>query len=276
MSSPLVDLIWARGYGEQSEVVAEIVKASLNTIYRATIRPQSPWEYAIVHRVTLGMPLPEDSGKPIARTGSLATSALTYGTVASWTVADNRSGNLYEVSMDSSNYGKTNWRLTIAGEVHFVDQVYARTLSIVFPKNQIPEDAVIVLAAASTDGTAVTAYGEISGKEFPAYIFSLKPRKAGNVTLHTGYTTADIIRDGIATWAYISKQDPLIVDVENLYGIGGEHILAYFWCINTDAARMREIKKLALQMGVQEVLPFGSPVLPTLAPREWAPVEARR
>ena len=260
MNSDLVQLILAKGLGEASVVLAEVSSLALAAVSGKVIKPQAPWHYAVVHRMSLALPVPRMAGQGIARTGSLTATATTYATVATWTVAAARSGNLREVSLDTDNFAKTNWRLTVGGTQQFTDQVFRNPLTLPFPENLLPAAAVVTLAAASTDGTSVIAKGSIAGGEWPAYIFSLLLRKQGMVTSHTVYSSSDLILQGFPMWAYISDTDPFYLDITNSNGLGGEYFLARFHVINTDETRLNEIIRITRQMGLPEAVQMVTPI----------------
>ena len=260
MSYDLAQLVLAKGLGEVSIVQAERATLALNAVFSASIKPQGPWQYGVVYLMGLAIPVPRKAAQPIARSGSLTTAATAYATVASWTVTANRTGHLREVSLDSDNFAKTNWRLTIAGVQQFTDQVFRSALSLPFGENQIPAGAVVTLAAASTDGTSVVTYGSIAGSEWPRYVFSLRLRKQGGVTDHTAYASEALVRQGLPMWAYISRTDPLYLDVTNTNGIGDEFFLAQFHVISTDETRLNEIIRVTRQLGLPEAVQMVTPV----------------
>lgn len=260
MSYDLAQLILAKGLGEASVVLAEVSSLALAGVSNKVIKPQSPWHYAVIHHMNLALPVPREAGQGIARTGSLTATATTYATVATWTVGSNRSGNLREVSLDTDNFAKTNWQLTIGGVQQFTAQVFRSPLTLPFPENLLPAAAVVLLEAASTDGTSVTAKGSISGGEWPPYIFSLAMRKLGSVTNHTVYSSSDLIQQGFPMWAYISDTDPLYLDITNTNGLGGEYFLARFEVINSDETRLNEIIRITRQLGLPETVKMVTPI----------------
>lgn len=268
MSYDLAQLILAKGLGEASVVLAEVSNLDLAAISHKTIKPQSPWHYAVVHDMSLALPLPRETGKLISKVGSLSTAVTGYGTVANWAATSGRFGTLREVSLDTDNFAKTNWQLVIDGDVQWIDQVFRSPLSIPFPETNLPDFLYATLSAASTDGTTVKAYGSISGKEWPPYIFTLRLWKLGAVTSHTVYSSSDLIQQGFPMWAYITDTDPLYLDITNTNGrptggvanTGGEYFLARFHVINTDETRLNEIIRIARQMGLPEAVQMVTPI----------------
>jgi len=106
-------------------------------------------------------------GTPKAGLDSLITTDTGYGTVATWTVTEGSKGCLFEISIVTNNYNKTNWRLTIGGVVQFSDQTIPQPLTFSWPSgNEIESETVILVEAASTDGTEVTGWASMTMKEF--------------------------------------------------------------------------------------------------------------
>ena len=105
-------------------------------------------------------------GTPISRVARLPTSdTVNYQTVATWTVASGRDGDLHEVSLFTDDFARTQWRLTIAGTQQWTDVLVGTSLSIPFRQNRLSAGDIVLLEARSTDGTLVTADGSISGTE---------------------------------------------------------------------------------------------------------------
>ena len=118
--------------------------------------------------ITLGsttVPISSATEKAIAAFGTYSGSATTYQTVASWTVATGKTGVLATVELETDDYDKTLWQLTIAGEVKFTDAAPQGPLDLDFSDVNLAAAAVVLLEAKSSDGTAIVADGVITGKE---------------------------------------------------------------------------------------------------------------
>ena len=103
--------------------------------------------------------------KAIASFGTYSGSATTYQTVASWTVGASKAGLLASVELETDDYDKTLWQLTIAGVVQFTDAAPQGPLDLTFPNVNLDAADVVLLEAKSSDGTAIVADGVITGKE---------------------------------------------------------------------------------------------------------------
>jgi hypothetical protein len=104
-------------------------------------------------------------GVPISRVDRLVTNSLSYQEAVSWVVAVGREGDLHEISLFSSDFTKTQFRLTIAGVLQWTDVVIGTSLSIPYRSNRLQAGDQVLLEARSTDGTLVTVDGSISGAE---------------------------------------------------------------------------------------------------------------
>lgn len=202
---------------------------------RTTVRVKPPEGYikSIIFTIRPAVPLPEDVGQPISRAASLTTTLTTYSDVLTWRVSPNRSGALAEVSLDSNNLVLTNWRLLIADNEQWTNFNPRRALSIPFPpRNQLPEQATVVLQAASTDGTSIIAYGSIVGKEYPTHVFEMGISGGKGIVAQTVLCTGDIIRNGLNLWLPISSDSPLEIYVNNANGFGNERFIATIGRLN--------------------------------------------
>jgi hypothetical protein len=105
-------------------------------------------------------------GEPIAKVERYSGGSTSYQTVVSWTVSNGKSGMLKEVSMITSDYEHTYFRLTIAGKKQFEDKLIQAPLTLPFPDNRLNAGSVVLLECRSTDGTSITVDGSITGREF--------------------------------------------------------------------------------------------------------------
>ena len=91
--------------------------------------------------------------------------ATTYQTLATWTVAAAKVGELKEVSMISDNFAKTLWRLVIGATTVFTDVTIQSPLTLPFFDLKLAAASVVTLSCKSSDTTAIVADGSIVGKE---------------------------------------------------------------------------------------------------------------
>ena len=254
----IVNEILARELGAQSIVQFERTGVVLDTKYLNKVEPPAGYEALVVYRITASA-LPSDRrGIPTVDVRRLATSATTYGTAATYTVgADPRRFELQEISLNSDNFSKTNWRLTIRGTVIFEDLVLLSPLTLPFRNDYLAPAEVVLLEAASTDGTAIIVNGSISGRLFTDYDWQvwLTKRGARIDESHTFYLTDDVIGAGINTWAYATKSSPLRVEYSKLYGSASDRIAFNIWATKVATVPdFNEIKRLALNYNVKEEL----------------------
>lgn len=109
----------------------------------------------------------EYMGTPIARLDRYSGSDDEYQEVVSWTVTEGYEGVLHEISMVSTNYSKTHFKLVIAGVTQFEDKLIQSALSLPWKDNKLASESQVILYAKSTDGTtSITVDGSITGKEW--------------------------------------------------------------------------------------------------------------
>ena len=191
-----------------------------------TFNPAAGHEAAIVTQLDFLVQSPYKAGRPISRVGSLTTTATTYGTVATWTVAAGRSGKLFDISLDTDNFAKTNWQLTIGGVQQFTAFNPRSSLSIPIRETQLPPGAVVLLESASTDATSVVTYGAIAGAEFFDHIFKTNISKGQWLFQSDVLVTQELVDRGYPMWAIVTRDSPLILELTNVNGYGGEAFAA--------------------------------------------------
>ena len=105
---------------------------------------------------------------PIAEVDSLTTSSIQYGAIVSWVIPSDRSGELSFVEMDADSLTNTRFKLEGGGKTLFEDVQLSSSLSLEFPHVRLAPGSTVKLSASSVaEGTQVTAYGDIVGKEIP-------------------------------------------------------------------------------------------------------------
>ncbi len=102
-------------------------------------------------------------GVPRANVGRLVTSdTINYGTVVTMTVAAGNYGDLHEISMFTSDFTETQFRVTIAGVQQYTDEVIGTSLSLPWRANKLTAGDVILVEARSVTGVSVTVDGSIT------------------------------------------------------------------------------------------------------------------
>ena len=89
----------------------------------------------------------------------------TYQTVATWTVATGKVGELKEILIISDDYAHTLAQITIAGSVWETDWSPTAAMPIIFEDLKLAAASVVLVEAKSSDGTAIDVDALIVGKE---------------------------------------------------------------------------------------------------------------
>lgn len=123
-----------------------------------------------VERLTKEYQAREPPGKPVGIVGRYSGSDTSYQTVVSWTVGqiwERDHGRLDEVSMNSSEYTKTLFRLTVEGKIFFKELQLQSDLTLPFrPPNELRRGEVVKIECRSSDGTNIITTATISAREF--------------------------------------------------------------------------------------------------------------
>ena len=98
-------------------------------------------------------------------TGRYSGTGQTYQSVATWTVATGKVGELKEILCLSSLYAKTHLKVTAGAIVYATDWIASGALPIIFEDLKLAAGTVIKVEAQSTDGTGIVVDGVIVGKE---------------------------------------------------------------------------------------------------------------
>ncbi len=88
-----------------------------------------------------------------------------YQTVATWTVATGKVGELKEILIISDNYAKTLAQITIAGEVWETDWSPTSAMPIIFEDLKLAAGVVVLVEAHSDGVTTIDVDALIVGKE---------------------------------------------------------------------------------------------------------------
>ena len=91
--------------------------------------------------------------------------ATTYQTVATWTVAAAKTGELKEVSLASTTLSHVKWRVTIGSVVWLSDAVLDAILTIPFYDLKLAAASIVKVEVKSDDGSSINASVSIVGKE---------------------------------------------------------------------------------------------------------------
>lgn len=110
---------------------------------------------------------PERYEIPISKIDRVATSSSQYVTLVSWELPTERHGELGSVDMDSDDFGTAIFKLEVAGKIVFENIQLSSSFSQQYPGVRLAPGSMVKLSVKSSDGTTVTAYGGIAGKEIP-------------------------------------------------------------------------------------------------------------
>ena len=92
------------------------------------------------------------------------TATATYQTLASITAAKQKSTIIVKIQMACSDYSKGQFKLTVNDKVKFEDKLLPTALTITLPDLKIGVDKVVKIEG-KDDGTGISMWGDISGKE---------------------------------------------------------------------------------------------------------------
>jgi len=120
------------------------------------------WTRQVQIVIVEGQPADEAAAGDI---GNYSGTDETYQTVATWTVATDKVGELKEILIISDNYAKTEVRITIDGTVFETDWSPTSAMPIIFEDLRLAAAAVVLVEAQSSDGTAIDVDAIIIGKE---------------------------------------------------------------------------------------------------------------
>lgn len=225
--------------------------AARNRLYQLAFRPTNGYKHALLTRLVFDVTNPEGCSRPVAKAGTLSgATAATYATVASWTVTSGRNGRLLEISADSTDFSKTNWQLVINDVLQFTAFSPRVTFTLPFTAvNRLPSGATVVLQAASTDGTSITARGLITATECFEYIFKVNVQHSRGV-VHRDMIITQLLADrGLDLWLELTNDNPLLLEVSNVNGYGGEVFSASADQFNMDEKQLALARRLLTQVG---------------------------
>jgi hypothetical protein len=99
------------------------------------------------------------------KVGRYTGTATTYQTVASWTVATGKVGELKEILCLSDDYDHTYLQITVGAVVYATNWIATSALPIIFEDLKLEAATVVKVEAKSTDGTSIIVDAAIVGKE---------------------------------------------------------------------------------------------------------------
>jgi hypothetical protein len=117
--------------------------------------------------VVVNVPTPSQPATENAAggTGRYTGTDTTYQEVVSWTVAADKLGELKEITILSSSYAKTYFKVTVGDIVFATDWIVQAAMPLIFEDLKLAAGKVVKVEAKSTDGTSITVDAVIVGKE---------------------------------------------------------------------------------------------------------------
>ena len=122
-------------------------------------------------------------GRPISKLDQQTTALLTYVDIVVWEIPAGHTGELVEVWMATTDYGKTQFRLVLANEEQWTNKYLVSAFTQRFKGNRLTENMKVIIQAKSSDGIEQTVYGSISGKLIPPLL--IRPQPEREVSLDT-------------------------------------------------------------------------------------------
>lgn len=152
-------IIDGKGEGQLRTITA-------NTENKLSLRPDFDVKPDGTSRYVIRMATSEMLGDPIVRLGRYEDNETDFDTLVSWTITDNKLGDLHEVSVLSDDDSKTRFALSIAGtNQELPDDVIDTPLTLPWRLNTLAPGAVVLLQVKSSDGTSLNVTGSITGTE---------------------------------------------------------------------------------------------------------------
>lgn len=112
------------------------------------------------------VPESPDLETPILETeGKVTTTETTYQTLATWTVTAAKAGVLRCLELDSDDFAHSLFKITMKGVVKETDWEIQKAWTGFFAECRLEAADVILLEGKSSDGTSVSLWGVIDGKE---------------------------------------------------------------------------------------------------------------
>lgn len=117
--------------------------------------------------VVIDEPVPPEPANEVAagKVGRYSGSDTDYQTVASWTVATGKVGELKEITVLSDDYDHTYLQITVGDIVFATDWIAQGTMPLIFEDLKLAAGKIVKVEAKSTDGTAIVVDACITAKE---------------------------------------------------------------------------------------------------------------
>jgi len=97
--------------------------------------------------------------------GRYSGTDVVYQTLASWTVAAGKTGELKEILILSDTYAITEIQITIDGTVYKTAWIMLAAMPLIFEDLKLDSGAVVLVEVLSTTGAAIVVDCAITGKE---------------------------------------------------------------------------------------------------------------
>jgi hypothetical protein len=120
------------------------------------------WTQKIEVSITAGQPSVEAAA---GAAGTYSGTDTTYQEVASWTVADDKVGELKEIMFLSNNYAKTLLQVTVGSVVWATEWAPQASMPIIFEDLRLAEGDIVLVECKSSDATSITVDAIIVAKE---------------------------------------------------------------------------------------------------------------
>lgn len=121
-------------------------------------------EVAVEVNLVPEQPVPANE-RAAGDTGRYTGVAQTYQTVASWTVATGKVGDLKEILLLSNNWDRTVWQITVGAVVFATEWTMLLSMPILFVDLKLAAATVVKVEAKSSDGSSITVDACITAKE---------------------------------------------------------------------------------------------------------------
>ncbi len=121
----------------------------------------------VISVIVNNVPVPPDVANQLAAgaVGRKTTTSTSYQTVATWTVAAAKVGELKEILIISDLYANTLLQITVGAVVWATDWVIQSSMPIIFEDLKLVAGAVVKVECKSSDGTSITVDAIIVAKE---------------------------------------------------------------------------------------------------------------
>jgi hypothetical protein len=116
----------------------------------------------VVNVPTPSQPATERAAGGVGRYSGTSTS---YQEVVSWTVAADKVGELKEITVLTTDYTKTAFKITVGDVTFATDWTVQAAMPLIFEDLKLAAGKVVKVECKSTDGTSITVDAVIVAKE---------------------------------------------------------------------------------------------------------------